>query len=127
MYHLVNSVESYPEFLNWCSGASILKQTPSQVTASVAINKGMLKQSFTTVNTLHPFEKIHMQLQDGPFSHLQGDWIFTALREDACKVELRLEFDFASKLVDMAISPVFTSISNAQLDAFVARARVVYG
>ena len=127
MYQLVNQVDSYPEFLNWCSDASILKQTSKSITASVKINKGALNQTFTTINTLYPFEKIHMQLKDGPFSHLNGDWIFTSLREDACKVSLELEFSFSSKIVSIAIAPIFTSIANAQLDAFVSRAKQVYG
>ncbi len=127
MYQLVNQVNRYPEFLNWCSGGSILKQTEAQIIASVQINKGALNQSFTTINTLTPNAKIHMQLEDGPFSHLQGDWIFTELRADACKVELNLEFGFSSKLLDLSLSPIFSAIANAQLDAFVARAKSVYG
>ncbi|SMN10583.1 Putative oligoketide cyclase/dehydratase or lipid transport protein YfjG [uncultured Candidatus Thioglobus sp.] len=68
-----------------------------------------------------------MQLKDGPFKQLDGAWIFTPLSDAACKISLELEFGFASKLVDIAIAPIFTAISNAQLDAFVERAKVIYG
>ncbi len=68
-----------------------------------------------------------MQLKDGPFSHLSGYWKFTKLNNSACKIELQLQFDFSSKLVDVAISPIFSSIANSQLDAFVKRAKYVYG
>ncbi len=127
MFTLVNQVEKYPDFLNWCSGAFILNQTDEQIKASVKINKGAFNQSFTTLNRVYPFEKINMQLEDGPFSHLSGDWLFVPLGEDACKVSLELQFSFASKIMDMAISPVFTSIANSQLDAFVTRAKSTYG
>ena len=126
MYQLVNRVNEYPQFLNWCSDASILKQSDDHITASVKINKGALNQSFTTVNTLTLNQRIDMQLKDGPFKHLSGTWIFTHLNNTACKVSLELEFSFSSKLVDIAISPIFTSIANSQLDAFVARAKQVY-
>lgn len=127
MYQLVNQVDNYPEFLNWCSSASILNQSDDQITASVSINKGAFKQNFTTMNTLTPHSRIDMQLKDGPFNHLSGAWVFTPLSDNACKINLELRFNFSSKLVDIAISPIFTSISNAQLDAFVARAKQVYG
>ena len=126
MYQLVNRVNDYPEFLNWCSSASILNQTDDEITASVSIKKSAFNQTFTTVNTLTINQRIDMQLKDGPFSHLSGAWIFIALSDNACKVELKLEFSFSSKIVDMAISPIFTSIANSQLDAFISRAKAVY-
>jgi ribosome-associated toxin RatA of RatAB toxin-antitoxin module len=126
MYQLVNRVNDYPEFLNWCSSASILNQTDDEITASVSIKKSAFNQTFTTVNTLTINQRVDMQLKDGPFSHLSGAWIFTALSDNACKVELELEFSFSSKIVDIAISPIFTSIANSQLDAFISRAKAVY-
>ncbi len=127
MYQLVNQVDRYPEFLDWCTSTSILNQTEDQVTASVKINKSAFNQSFTTINNLTPNKRIDMQLKDGPFSHLSGYWKFTKLNNSACKIELQLQFDFSSKLVDVAISPIFSSIANSQLDAFVKRAKYVYG
>lgn len=126
MYQLVNQVNQYPQFLNWCSDASILKQSDDKIIASVKINKGIFNQIFTTINTLTPHQKIDMQLKEGPFKHLSGAWIFTKLSSSACKIELNLEFSFSSKLVDITISPIFTSIANSQLDAFIARAKQVY-
>lgn len=126
MYQLVNQVDDYPKFLNWCSGASILKQTSEQIIASVEINKAGLNQSFTTINTLTLNQRIDMSLKEGLFKQLNGAWIFTKLNDNACKVELNLNFSFSSKIVDMAISPIFTSIANSQLEAFIARAKAVY-
>lgn len=127
MYQLVNQVDSYPEFLDWCSDATILNQTKDEVIASVKINKGSFQKSFTTLNSLTQNRRIDMQLRDGPFSHLSGSWKFTKLSDKACKVELKLQFNFSSKLTDLAISPIFKSIANSQLDAFVRRAKFIYG
>jgi ribosome-associated toxin RatA of RatAB toxin-antitoxin module len=126
MYQLVNQVDDYPKFLNWCSDASILKQTSDQIIASVEINKSGFNQSFTTINTLTPNQRIDMKLKEGMFKQLNGAWVFTKLNEQACKIELNLSFSFSSKILDLAISPIFTSIANSQLEAFVARAKVVY-
>ncbi|CAC9648998.1 type II toxin-antitoxin system RatA family toxin [bacterium endosymbiont of Bathymodiolus sp. 5 South] len=127
MYQLVNQINDYPQFLNWCSSTDILNQTEQEITASISINKSAFRQTFTTLNTLTPNARIDMQLKDGPFKQLNGAWIFTPLNDNACKISLELEFSFASKLVDMAIAPIFTLISNTQLDAFVERAKQIYG
>ena len=126
MYELVNNINDYPKFLNWCEGASILNQSDHQITASVQINKGGLKQTFSTLNTLKPFRLIEMKLLDGPFEHFSGEWRFEPLGENAAKVFLNLQFKFKSKLLDMSLSPIFTKIANSQLDAFVARANKIY-
>ena len=127
MFELVNNINDYPQFLNWCEDVSILNQSDDQITASVQINKGGLKQTFSTENTLRPFRLIEMQLLDGPFEQLSGEWRFEPLGENATKVFLNLEFKFESKLLDMSLSPIFTKIANSQLDAFVARAKKIYG
>lgn len=126
MYELVNNINDYPQFLNWCEGASILNQSDHQITASVQINKGGLKQTFSTLNTLKPFRLIEMKLLDGPFEHFSGEWRFEPLGENAAKVFLNLQFKFKSKLLDMSLTPIFTKIANSQLDAFVARANKIY-
>jgi len=127
MYTLVNNINDYPQFLNWCEGASILNQSDDQITASVQINKGGLKQTFSTLNTLKPFRLIEMQLLEGPFEQLSGEWRFESLGDDATKVFLNLQFKFKSKLLDISLSPIFTKITNSQLDAFVERAKKIYG
>jgi len=127
MFALVNAINDYPQFLNWCSSTSILNQSEDQITASVEINKGGLKQTFTTKNTLKAPSLIEMELLDGPFNALSGQWCFEALGENSAKVALELQFSFKSKFMDIALSPVFTQIANSQLDAFVVRAKQVYG
>ena len=127
MYDLINNIDEYPQFLNWCSHASILKQTDQQITASIKINKGSFNQCFTTINTLKKNQSINIYLQKGFFSHLSGSWIFTKLTNKACKTELKLQFNFASKLIDLTVSPIFTNIANSQLDAFIGRAKQIYG
>ena len=127
MFELVNNINDYSNFLNWCDSSSILNETGNQITASVQINKNGFKQTFTTINSSSPYEAIKMQLLDGPFDELQGEWRFEPLGENAAKVYLDLEFSFKSKIADMTISPLFKSIANSQLDAFIERAKQIYG
>ena len=102
MYELVNDVGAYPQFLPWCANADVLEDSSEQMRASLVVRKGGVKQSFTTLNHLQAHEKISMSLVDGPFKRLKGDWTFTALRADACKVELDLEFELKQAVAKLA-------------------------
>jgi ribosome-associated toxin RatA of RatAB toxin-antitoxin module len=127
MFDLVNDVDNYIHFLHWCSASDILEKNEREITASIKINKAGFSQTFTTINTLEKNHKIIMNLKDGPFKVLSGEWMFTKLQQDACKVEFKLNFEFSNKLMDIALAPAFETIANSQLDSFVARAKVVYG
>ena len=127
MFELVNNIDDYSQFLNWCDSSSILNQSDDQITASVEINKGGIKQTFSTLNTLTPYKSIAMELVDGPFDELSGEWRFEPLGENAAKIHLDLQFKFKSMLIDMALSPVFKNIANSQLDSFIERAEYIYG
>lgn len=126
MFDLVDNVERYPEFLPWCGGASVDHHGEGVSHATVHIAYHHVKQSLTTRNTVTPPHRIAMELHDGPFSHLDGCWVFTALGDNACKVEFRLRYEFSSKLLEKLLGPVFQHVTNSFVDAFVRRAEKIY-
>ena len=69
---------------------------------------------------------MRIRLQDGPFSELEGDWLFLPLGSEACKIEFRLNYAFSSRLLESVLAPVFSHITNTFVDAFVRRADEVY-
>ncbi|MBC7859871.1 MAG: type II toxin-antitoxin system RatA family toxin [Burkholderiaceae bacterium] len=127
MFALVEKFEDYPKFLPWCGEVAVRDRTESGVTATMGINYHGVKQSFTTANVNTPPSEIKMTLVDGPFKHLDGTWTFKALREDACKVELDLHYEFSSRILEQLIGPVFSVIANSFVDSFCKRAEAVYG
>jgi ribosome-associated toxin RatA of RatAB toxin-antitoxin module len=127
MFNLVDTVENYPDFLPWCSGASMELQDDDSAHATVNINYHHIKHSFTTKNTRCPPELIEMELVEGPFEHLDGRWHFIPLSENACKIEFRLHYTFSHRLLEKLVGPVFYMIANSFVDAFVERAEAIYG
>jgi ribosome-associated toxin RatA of RatAB toxin-antitoxin module len=95
--------------------------------ATLHINYHGLRQQFTTSNTAVPGEWVLMQLVEGPFKHLRGEFRFSALDEQACKIVFSLEWTFNSRLLEKVVGPVFHHIANTMVEAFVTRAAVVYG
>jgi ribosome-associated toxin RatA of RatAB toxin-antitoxin module len=93
----------------------------------IEVAKAGIVQSFQTRNILTPEKQVRISLEEGPFRHLHGDWNFIALRTDASKVELTLEFEFSGKLMNAAFGAVFSQIANSMVDAFCKRAGEIYG
>ncbi|WP_026377178.1 type II toxin-antitoxin system RatA family toxin [Aestuariibacter salexigens] len=126
MFDLVNDVDAYAEFLPGCAQSKVLKREDNGMTASLLISKAGVNQWFTTLNEFKRGAYINMKLIDGPFQHLSGGWTFSSLSEDACKIELNLEFEFSSKLAEMAFGKVFNSLASNMVHAFTTRAKEVY-
>lgn len=127
MFDLVNDIESYPKFLPGCRTATVHSRDEDTIKASLELAKGAVRKSFTTCNRLQSNKMIEVRLVEGPFRHLEGFWRFDALESGATRVSLDLEFEFANRLVGLAIGPVFNQIANTLVDSFVRRAREVYG
>ncbi|MDW2144462.1 SRPBCC family protein, partial [Vibrio sp. 1833] len=49
-----------------------------------------------------------------------------AMDEQACKVELKLEFEFSSKMIEMAFGKIFNELTSNMVNAFTKRAKQVY-
>lgn len=126
MYLLVDDIESYPEFVPNCKTAKITQRDEYKVCATLEVAKSGIAKSFSTQNTLIPNQKIHMELLDGPFKHLSGEWQFKPLAEDACKIELNLEFEFSNKLASMAFAGIFNQLIQSMVTAFTDRAKKIY-
>jgi ribosome-associated toxin RatA of RatAB toxin-antitoxin module len=127
MYELVTDVSKYPEFLPWCGGVEIFEQSESVLEAKIHIKFKGLEQFFHTRNTNIRPTSIDMAFVDGPFKKFHGKWTFTALREDACKIEFQLHYEFESFILEKVIGPVFGLIAGTFVDGFVKRADQVYG
>ena len=130
MYELVTDVKRYSEFLPWCDSARILEEHVVGMTAELTISFGGVRQTFTTRNVHTTDSQVDMQLLDGPFSHLDGQWSFLALGDGsqrACKVELVVNYRLNSSTLGKLAAPAIDKIATDLVSAFVKRAEQVYG
>ena len=127
MYALVADVESYPDFLPWCSDVEVHSREGDTVEATLELHRGGLKKRFRTRNRMQPEKSMELSLVGGPFRHLAGGWTFTPLGEEGSKVALDLEFEFDSRALDLVVGAFFEDACNSLVDAFTQRAAIVYG
>lgn len=130
MFALVRDVGHYPEFLPWCSHAKVLEEDTDGMLAEVGMSIAGIRKAFVTRNQHEGQHRISMRLVKGPFSRLEGNWLFHPVGDGtqrACKVELQLVYGFDSAALAALIGPIFDRIANSMVDAFIQRAEKVYG
>jgi ribosome-associated toxin RatA of RatAB toxin-antitoxin module len=132
MYELVTGIDQYPQFLPWCDRAEVLERHDNGVTARLGLHYMGVRHAFTTRNEHVSGQSVVVQLVDGPFSLLEGTWLFHPLgrpgsEAEACKIEFDLRYAFSSIALEAVVSPVFDRVANTFVDCFVKRAEQVHG
>lgn len=126
MFELVDAVERYPEFLPWCGAAAVSHRDAVTTHATIHINYRGVRQSFSTENRKEFPQRMTMRLVDGPFRALDGEWRFSPLGENGCKIDFRLDYEFSNRLLEKIVGPVFGYIAGSMVDAFLKRADRLY-
>jgi len=127
MFDLVNDVAWYPLFLKWCKSSKVLSETQDSMTAELEVAWKVLHKVFSTKNQLAAGESIKLELLEGPFKSMTGEWRFKHLREDACKITMEVDFEFKSSVSNFVFSAIFSQICGSLMDCFIKRADEVYG
>jgi len=123
MFDLVIDVERYPEFLPWVGGATLHGKSDHDLLATLEMQRGGVRERFSTRNTFQRPSFMTMSLVEGPFRLLEGRWTFKPIGSAGTRIELEMRFEFASQMVSMLFGKAFEQSCNSLIDAFIARAR----
>jgi coenzyme Q-binding protein COQ10 len=126
MFDLVADVARYPEFLPWCVGAKIRSQTETELVADLTIGFKLFRETFTSRVKLDRPDMVHVSYENGPFRYLNNHWKFIP-HPRGCTVDFFVDFEFHSRLLQLAIGVVFNEAVRLMVNAFLRRARSVYG
>ena len=126
MFDLVADVGSYPRFLPWCVGARVRSHTETNLVADLTIGFGPFRESFTSRVTLDRPSRIKVAYEHGPFRYLNNQWDFLP-HGTGTQVAFFVDFEFRSRILKAAIGVVFNEAVRRMVNAFVKRAREVYG
>ena len=124
LFALINDIESYPQFLPWCTHSTVQSRSEREIVATVGVKRGPLQGEFTTRNELESDRRILMHLVSGPFKMLEGEWLLTPIGAEGCRAELTMRNSPSkSSLSALLFEQKFAETAASLLDAFVARAR----
>ena len=124
VFEVVANVGDYKLFLPHCVNSRVLDEVDNEVTASLAVKYRGFEDEIITRNLLTPYKNIELHLVKGPFKKFDGEWLFTDLQA-GCRTELNLEFELASRVVQMVGNLFLRGIVDQVLDAFAGRARTL--
>ena len=123
VYALIVDVERYPEFLPWVGGSKLHEKSDRELLATLEMQRGGVRERFSTRNTFERPAFMTMRLVEGPFRLLEGRWTFTPIGTAGTRIELEMRFEFASPMLSMLLGKSFEQSCNSLIDAFIARAR----
>lgn len=126
LFDLVADVGRYPEFLPWCVGADVKESSETQLVADLTIGFKLFRETFTSRVALDRPVEVHVAYENGPFRYLNNHWKFLA-HERGTMVDFYVDFEFRSRLLQAAIGVVFNEATRMMVNAFLRRARSVYG
>ena len=126
LFDLVAGVDKYPQFLPWCVAARIRSHTDTELVADLTIGFGPFRESFTSRVTLDRPKRVTVTYENGPFRYLNNQWDFTS-KGTGSEVAFFVDFEFKSKILQAAIGVVFNEAVRRMVNAFLKRARDVYG
>jgi ribosome-associated toxin RatA of RatAB toxin-antitoxin module len=127
MFALVEDIERYPEFLPRVARAELIGREGDAIIGRLAMQRAGVQEQFTTRNVLNPPHGVTLHLVSGPFRILEGAWSFENVADRGTRVSLSVRFEFASPVLALLLTRSFEKNCTALIDAFVKRARSVYG
>jgi ribosome-associated toxin RatA of RatAB toxin-antitoxin module len=127
MFDLVVDVERYPEFLPWVVGAAVHEKSPTDLLASMEMQRAGVRERFTTRNVMDRPHWMTLKLVSGPFRLLEGKWSFTPIADAGTRIGLVMRFEFANPVIALLFGKAFEQSCGELIDAFIARARQVHG
>jgi coenzyme Q-binding protein COQ10 len=126
LFDLVADVGKYPQFLPWCVAAKVRSRGETEQVADLTIGFGPFRESFTSRVVMQRPEQLVVRYENGPFRYLKNQWLFRPA-PTGCTVEFFVDFEFRSRILQSAIGVVFHEAVRRMVNAFIKRARDIYG
>ena len=126
MFDLVADVGRYPEFLPWCVDARVRQRTEHLLVADMTIGFGPFRETFTSRVELERTRSIKVKYEQGPFKTMLNEWTF-APDPKGTAVGFWINFEFRSRILQAALNVVYGEAVRRMTNAFLKRARDVYG
>lgn len=131
MFAVVADVEHYPEFLPWCLSLRVLTRgregAADIVTAEMVVGYHGVRERYISRVRLdkaaRTIEAVHIE---GPFERLTNRWRFEP-RENGCRIHFFIDFAFRNWLLSAVAGIAFERTVMRMADAFVERAKKIYG
>ena len=131
MFALVADVETYPEFLPWCTSLKVNAQTwegPEEILMTeMVLSFHIYRERVGSRVRLRPERsRIEVSYFSGPFRHMDAVWEFVDLG-GRCLVRFDVDYEFSNLVLRKLVGALFDHAVQRIISAYEHRARQVYG
>ncbi|MBL8906089.1 MAG: type II toxin-antitoxin system RatA family toxin [Rhizobiales bacterium] len=134
VYDVVADIEAYPQFVPLCRSATVNRRRVEpnglvhlSTSLEIAYPKLAILEHLKTEVVLNPV-KLHIRSTSDtpPVKHLNSLWRFHSSPQGGCEVEYVLDYQLASRSLQLLLSGMVDWAARKMLAAFEARARAIY-
>ena len=124
LFDIVIDIESYPEYIPWCTRMVVNKRNDSEIHADMYVNyKFILAQKFGShvkfnLNNL----TIETQYIEGPLKDLTTNWQFEEINNNKSKIIFNVNFEFNNFIHQKVAETFYPLIENKMISSFKNRA-----
>jgi ribosome-associated toxin RatA of RatAB toxin-antitoxin module len=129
LYSVVADVDSYSEFVPWCTSSNLVKRIDQDhLVAELGVGFQVLSEKYTSLVTLDPHRSIKADVPNSSlFNYLINDWTFEAgHNKSTTELTFYVEFQFRNPLYQRVTDLFFNEVVKNMVNAFERRAFVKY-
>ena len=128
LFDIVADIERYPEFIPWCVACRVTKRQDNVIWGDLMVGFKVFREKFTSKVTLDRPRRIDVEYINGPFRYLNNHWIFIPEQGgEATTIDFYIDFEFQSRILRAAATPVFNEAVRRMVAAFESRAHALHG
>ncbi|MDX2050709.1 MAG: type II toxin-antitoxin system RatA family toxin [Rickettsiaceae bacterium] len=130
LYSLVIDIEKYPEFVPWCTEATILSNSENTVIAELFIKFGFVSHSYKSKIMHDKTDEgyfVNITQEEGPFKYLNTRWQFKKDGNRSSIVDFEIELELDSQIHNLILEGFFPTATKIMINSFEERARRIYG
>lgn len=119
---IVADVECYPQFLPWVKAVAIHKKNPEFFEADLTIGYGLLEKTYSSEVFIYTDAVEAKAISNNIFKFLETRWKFTTNEDKCCLINLTIDFQLQSQLLQLTVGKLLDDAANKMIAAFEYRA-----
>ena len=124
LFNIVLDIESYPEFIPWCSNAEIISKKKNNLVADLIIRYKYFNETFRSYVYFHKKDLIiNVKYTEGPLKFLKTNWNFKKISKDKTEIIFDIDIKFKFSFFNNLLKSFFNMIESKMIKAFEKRAK----
>ena len=124
LFNIVIDIESYPEYIPWCTRMVINERKESEIYADMYVQyKFILAQKFSSHVKFNSNNlTIETKYIEGPLKDLTTNWKFEEINRSKSKIIFNVNFEFKNFIHQKLAETFYPLIENKMINSFKDRA-----